>query len=156
VPRELTLDVNTGDGDVHVAGVKGEVRLHTGDGGIDGTGLDGRLAASSGDGHVSVAGRFDDLDIHTGDGMVEAAATAGSNIVTGWQIRTGDGSVSVRLPDGFKADIAADTGDGRITLNVPVTLNGAMRSSHVRGALNGGGRPLTIRTGDGSIRLDRY
>lgn len=156
VPREAKLDVSTGDGHLRVASVKGEMRLHTGDGAIEGTGLDGRLVASSGDGRINVAGRFDELDIHTGDGSVEASVLPGSAVATAWNVRTGDGSVTLRLPDGFKANLSADTGDGHVTMNVPVTLSGRLNGSHVRGSLNGGGGPLTIHTGDGSIRLDRY
>lgn len=156
VPREATLDISTGDGHVRVTSVKGESRLHTGDGAIEATGLDGRLVASSGDGRITVAGRFDELDIHTGDGSVEASVLPGSTVATAWSVRTGDGSVTLRLPDGFKANLSADTGDGRVTMNVPVTLSGRLDSSHVRGSLNGGGGSLTIHTGDGAIRLDRY
>jgi hypothetical protein len=36
-------------------------------------------------------------------------------------------------------------------LDVPV--DGAVTKSEVRGKINGGGRPLTIHTGDGSIHL---
>jgi translation initiation factor IF-1 len=156
IPREAKLDISTGDGHLRVASVTGEMRLHTGDGGIEATGLDGRLVASSGDGRISVTGRFDQLDIHTGDGSVEAAALPGSAIAEPWNVRTGDGNVTVRLPDGFKANLSADTGDGTVTMNVPVAMSGRLSGSHVRGSLNGGGGSLTVRTGDGSIRFERY
>lgn len=156
VPRDTKLDVNTADGRVSVTGTRGEMRIHTGDGAIDGTNLDGRLIASTGDGPIRVAGRFDEIDLHTGDGTVEDAAMPGSTVASQWSVRTGDGGVTLRLPDGFKADLEADTGDGGVTLNVPVTVSGSVSRSHVRGALNGGGGLLKVHTGDGSIRVDRY
>jgi hypothetical protein len=155
VPRTSKLDINTGDGDIRAVGAKGDLRFHSGDGSIDARGLDGRLVASTGDGRISVEGRFDLLDLHTGDGSVEAGVAAGSQLSSAWSVSTGDGSVTVRIPDGLKANLDAHTGDGHLTLDVPVTVEGAMDRSHVRGALNGGGATLTVRTGDGSIRIVR-
>ena len=156
VPRETKLDINTGDGSVHVAGVKGDLRLHSGDGSIEGTDLDGRLNATTGDGGIRVAGRFDGLDVRTGDGGVEASAKPGSAAASAWSVSTGDGGVTLRLPDGFKAELSADTGDGSITMNVPLTMSGSVSRSHVKGTLGGGGGSIRIHTGDGSIRVDRY
>lgn len=51
----------------------------------------------------------------------------------------------------LKADLDISTGDGRISLTMPVTLQGKWGSSHVRGALNGGGADLLVRSEDGSI-----
>ena len=68
-------------------------------------GVDGTLRAHSGDGHVRVRGRFDNLDISTSDGRIEAEALAGSSIGTGWNLSTGDGGVTVMIPENFAADI---------------------------------------------------
>lgn len=155
IPREATLQVDTHDGNIELSGVKGEMRLSTGDGKIDATALDGRLIASTGDGHMRVEGRFDLLDLKTGDGHIEARALTGSKLLAGWNIRTGDGNVLLRLPTDLKADLDAHTGDGRITLDFPVTVSGSLNRSTIRGKINGGGPLLTVRTGDGSIRLER-
>ncbi len=156
VPRESALDLTSGDGNLAVTGVKGDMRMHTGDGRIEAKSLDGRLVASTGDGTIDVDGRFDVLDVHTGDGSVDAAASPGSAVASAWSVRTGDGSVTLRLPGDFKANLDAHTGDGHLTLNLPITMSGSVDRSHVQGTLNGGGGLLTVRTGDGSIRIDRY
>jgi DUF4097 and DUF4098 domain-containing protein YvlB len=156
VPRESNLDIHTGDGSMTVNGAKGEHRFQTGDGRIEATGLDGRLHASSGDGGVSVEGRFDLLDLHTGDGAVEAAAKPGSTIGSPWSVKTGDGGVTLRLPADLQANIDAHTGDGGVTLGLPLAASGSLKRSSVQGTLNGGGGPLTVRTGDGAIRLEKY
>ena len=46
-------------------------------------------------------------------------------------------------------------GTASITLDIPVTVNGAMERSHVRGKINGGGELLEISTGDGSIHVGK-
>jgi hypothetical protein len=47
------------------------------------------------------------------------------------------------------------TGDGHISLDLPVTVEGQLAHNSIRGKLNGGGNLLSIHTGDGSIRLER-
>jgi DUF4097 and DUF4098 domain-containing protein YvlB len=149
------LSIHTGDGHIRVDGAKGDIRLRTGDGSIEGRDLDGRLEADTGDGHVTVEGRFDSLNIKTGDGSITARAGAGSKLANGWTIHTGDGSVDMSIPADLQANIEASTNDGRISLGIPVTVEGTFSTSKISGKMNGGGQPLTIHTGDGSIHLSK-
>jgi hypothetical protein len=70
-------------------------------------------------------------------------------------VHTGDGGVTLRLPDGFAANLDAHTGDGHITVDLPMTTDGGIHEDSVSGKLNGGGQVLTVRTGDGSVHLTR-
>jgi DUF4097 and DUF4098 domain-containing protein YvlB len=149
------VEVATGDGSITVQGARGNIRFHTGDGSIEARGLDGRVDASSGDGHINLEGRFDGLNIKTGDGSVTARAGAGSKMNAAWSVYTGDGSVDMQIPGDLQADIDASTHDGHISLGLPLTVEGTFSSSKIHGKLNGGGQALTIRTGDGSIRLEK-
>ena len=54
-----------------------------------------------------------------------------------------------------QANIDASTGDGHISLGMPVTVEGTFSNSQIHGRMNGGGPALTIHTGDGSIRLSK-
>ena len=154
-PLNGNMDIHTGDGHIAVRGAKGDIRLRTGDGHIEARDLDGKLDASSGDGHIRIDGRFDVLNLKTGDGSIEARVATGSKMSGSWTIHTGDGSIYLTLPDGFQANLDARTNDGRISLGFPVTVDGIISKSEVRGKINGGGGILTLRTGDGSIRLMR-
>lgn len=149
------LDIHTGDGHIKVEGAKGQIKLRTGDGSIEGRDLDGVINADSGDGHITLDGRFDTLTIRTGDGSINAHAQPGSKVINAWSIRTGDGSVDLTLPSDLNANIDASTNDGRISLGIPVTVEGQFSNSQIHGKMNGGGQPVTIHTGDGSIRLNR-
>jgi DUF4097 and DUF4098 domain-containing protein YvlB len=84
---------------------------------------------------------------------VEARATAGSLLSMGWNLESGDGTVTLEVPGNLAADVDLHTGDGHIDLDMPVSTEGKIREGEVRGKLNGGGNLLTIHTGDGSIRL---
>src|SRR5215467_1992786 len=147
------LDIHTGDGHIRVAGAKGQIKLRTGDGSIECRDLDGKIEADSGDGHITLDGRFDTLNIKTGDGSINAHAQPGSKVISAWSIRTGDGSVDLTLPGDLNANIDASTNDGRISLGIPVMVDGQFSNSQIHGKMNGGGQPVTIHTGDGSIRL---
>lgn len=149
------LDVHTGDGHINVQGAKGNIRLHTGDGHIEGRDLDGRADITTGDGHVNIEGRFDALNIKTGDGSVTARVGHGSTVNSPWNIHTGDGSVDLDLPGDLQANLDASTHDGRISLGFPVTVEGTFSSTKISGKINGGGQAIVVRTGDGSIHLNK-
>jgi hypothetical protein len=150
-----SVDIHTGDGHIRLDGAKGDIRLRTGDGSIEGRDLDGKLDATSGDGHITLDGRFDTLNIKTGDGSITARANPGSKVASSWNVHTGDGSVTMSLPGDLQANIDASTNDGRISLGIPVMVEGNLGTSKIQGKMNGGGQPLTIHTGDGSIHLSK-
>ncbi|HEY1679336.1 MAG TPA: DUF4097 family beta strand repeat-containing protein [Candidatus Sulfotelmatobacter sp.] len=153
MPREGNVNLRTGDGKIEVADLKGDMELKTGDGSVHLDDVDGKLRASTGDGSIQANGRFEALELKTGDGHVDVRAGSGSSLSEGWRLETGDGSVSLEVPGDLAADLDLHTNDGHIDLDMPVTTSGNIRQNEVRGKMNGGGSPLTIRTGDGSIRL---
>jgi DUF4097 and DUF4098 domain-containing protein YvlB len=153
MPREGRVDLHTGDGKIELGNFKGEMLLRSGDGSQEVNGVDGKLRALTGDGHIRADGRFDELDLKTGDGRVDARATAGSALATSWRLESGDGTVTLEVPENLAADVDLHTGDGHIDLDMPITTSGKIREGEVHGKLNGGGNLLMIHTGDGSIRL---
>jgi DUF4097 and DUF4098 domain-containing protein YvlB len=155
VPREADLTLHSGDGNIRVENVKGELRLESGDGNVEVRSADGKLNAQTHDGNISAGGRFDVLDLHTGDGNIDAEVERGSNLSSGWTLRSGDGNVVLRIGEGFAADLDASTGDGHVTVDFPLTVSGSLRENAVRGMINGGGPSLQMRTGDGDIELKR-
>jgi DUF4097 and DUF4098 domain-containing protein YvlB len=155
MPREGRVNLRTGDGSIRLANFKGSMELESGDGREDIESVDGSLHARTSDGHISATGRFDALDLNTGDGRVEARALPGSMVASNWSIRTGDGSVTLQLPDNLAADVDLRTGDGHINVDIPVTVQGNLGDKNIHGKLNGGGNLLTVHTGDGSIRINK-
>jgi Putative adhesin len=153
MPREGRVDLHTGDGKIELGNFKGEMQLRSGDGSQEIDGVDGKLRAMTGDGHIRANGRFDELELKTGDGRVDARATAGSALGSGWRLESGDGTVTLEVPENLAADVDLHTGDGHIDLDMPISTEGKIRAGEVRGKLNGGGNLLVIHTGDGSIRL---
>ena len=92
-----------------------------------------------------------DLDVRG----IDPRALAGSRITSSWDVHASDGSVTLQLPEAFVADLHLHTGDVHISLDLPVSMEGQLANNNIHGKLNGGGNPLTIHTGDGSIRLQK-
>jgi hypothetical protein len=177
VPRKTNLVVRSGDGSINVERVTGRLELRTSDGGIRTLETSGELLAETGDGTIQleeVSGRVEVrtndgslrvtgvpavLRARSGDGSVFVRVRRGAVMTEDWMIATGDGFVSVELPDGFDADIEADPGsDGRARSDLTlVNASGGTRDERVlRGRLGQGGHRLVLRTADGGIRLTNY
>ena len=156
LPENTPLHVNTSDGHIHVDGVKAESRLESGDGSVEATRFDGTLWAHTGDGHIRAEGCFDRLDLSTGDGHIELDVDTGSKLASSWEIHTHDGSVRATIPSDLAADMDVDTGDGHIDSDIPITVQGSLSRTRLRGTMNGGGPLFRIHTGDGSIHLQRH
>lgn len=155
MPQRGQVDLRTGDGSIRLQGLKGNMDLKSGDGAVEIQQVDGHLRAHTSDGHIRAQGRFDQLDLSTGDGRVEATVLSGSAVSQGWTVHTGDGSVHLQLPSDLAADVDLQTGDGHISVGIPVTVQGQLGGNHVRGKLNAGGNLLTVHTGDGSIEVEK-
>lgn len=173
VPREVDVDARTGDGNIEAANlmgklqfdsgdgnvnannIHGEIRMHTGDGRIEGRGFDGSLDANTGDGSMRIEGRFDSLDLKTGDGSIDAQVGAGSKVANSWNVHSGDGSITLRLPGDLNANLEAHTGDGNVNMDYPIMMSGTLSRGSVHGKLNAGGGTFSVSSGDGSIHIER-
>jgi hypothetical protein len=155
MPREGRVGLRTGDGSIQLANFKGTMDLESGDGHQEIESVDGTLKVRTGDGHIRASGRFDTLELSTGDGRIDASAKSGSTVASSWNIHTGDGSVTLRLPENFAADLDLHTSDGHIDADMPVTVEGRLGDKNIHGKMNGGGNMLTVHTGDGSIRIEK-
>lgn len=153
MPRQGRVNLHTGDGKIELADFSGEMELRSGDGSEEIHRVEGSLHANTGDGHINADGRFDALDLKTGDGRLDVRAAAWSKVSEEWVLHTGDGSVSLELPENLAADLHLHTGDGHIDVDLPMTTDGRIKQNDVHGKLNGGGKTISIQTGDGSINL---
>jgi DUF4097 and DUF4098 domain-containing protein YvlB len=174
-PAQLTLEARTSDGNVTLAGLQGNLGLTTGDGNVtldhvsgslriesgDGqvkiTNADGAIDARTSDGNVSVDGLFHALALHISDGTLDVSLREGTKLAGASTIQSSDGSVTIRVPQNFTADLDVHTSDGHVDCSLPLTMDhyqsGGEQSHQLRGKLNGGGTPLTIHTSNGNVRI---
>lgn len=152
------LNLTTGDGDVDLDHVSGDLRIKSGDGHVKITDATGSIDARTSDGHLSVDGLFHALTLHTSDGGLDLNLREGSKLTEESTIQSSDGSVTVRVPKDFAADLSVHTSDGHVDCSLPLTID--HYDSHggeghdVHGKVNGGGTPLTIHTSDGNVKIE--
>ena len=157
--RDLSgrVELRTGDGSVRLQQIDGEITVSTGDGSVSARELGGVVDVNTGDGSVEMSGRFAGLRARTRDGSIGIDALAGSTMQHEWNVTTGDGGVTLRLPPDFNAEVDARTGDGAIsTAGVEVARPDGERERRrhmMRGRVGTGGEVVTLRTRDGSIKI---
>jgi DUF4097 and DUF4098 domain-containing protein YvlB len=176
-PTELTLDARTSDGNLDLAGLRGDIALKTGDGNVTLDQISGKLRVESGDGHVNITnaagalearmsdgnlnvdGSFETVKLRTSDGQLDLKLRAGTKLTEASTIQSSDGSITLHLPQDFAADLDVHTSDGHVNCALPLTMDHYQSSGSeghaLHGRLNGGGTPLTIHTSDGSVRIER-
>jgi hypothetical protein len=155
VPAGVSLTANTGDGSIALENVGGAIDVRTGDGSIRASGVQGDVKARTEDGSIHLAGRMAALQAESGDGSIIIEADQGSAMKADWDITTGDGSIVFRIPDSFNADIDAASRDGRVRgelTGLEHTREEGGRES-LKGRVGSGGHLVTLRSGDGSIRV---
>jgi len=177
VPRTVQLVVRTGDGSVIAERLDGRLELRSGDGSIrvlepsgnllveteDGSieieDAAGHVEARTGDGSVRLSGTPEGVRIRSGDGSIIVRVRDGAVMAEDWLVVTADGSITLELPDDFDAEIEAEPGsDSRVRseLSFASSVGGTREQRTLRGTLGEGGHRLSVRTSDGSIRLNRY
>ncbi len=175
-PAQLTLQARTSDGHVTLTGLQGELALTTGDGDLTVDHVSGDLRIKSGDGHVSITdadgsldartsdasltvdGLFHAISLHTSDGRVDVNLRQGTKLTEPSTIQSSDGSVTLHVPQNFAADLSIHSSDGHVDCALPLTMDHYESSGgeghELHGKLNGGGAPLTIHTSDGNVRIE--
>jgi len=152
-----TVSLRSGDGSIRARNASGTLNARTGDGSITFDGVKGAIDVNTGDGSVAVAGAFTAVRARSGDGSIAIHAQAGSVTEADWDVSSGDGSVTIEVPEDFGAEFDAHTGDGRVHLD-GITLSnvsGDIAPNRANGRLGAGGHAMRVRTGDGSISIKR-
>jgi len=148
-----TIEVSTDDGRVQGQGLRGSLRARTDDGSVRLEQIHGDVAVHTDDGSIGVSGDLTGLEASTDDGRIVVAAGPGSVMNGDWDLRSGDGRVSVDLPRDFSALLDLATDDGRIRVDDRFGGDAGRGAERLRRVIGGGGFVLRVRTDDGSIRV---
>lgn len=170
VPRGAQVRVSTGNGAVSVERVGGEVSASTGNGRVNVLNTDGAVRVSTGNGDVQVREVKGAVRVSTGNGRVnvttaqgpvEARSGNGDIDVRMTAVRpsedmtfsTGSGDVRVTLPADYGGELDASTGNGSISSDFDLKLEGRMNPRRVRATIGAGGARLRLATGNGGLEL---
>lgn len=135
VPAGVRLVARTVNGSVGVAGLRSEVEAYTVNGGVE---LETTAPARA----------------ETVNGAIRARIGAGKGSEP-LAFATVNGSIEVAMPEGIGAEVQADTVNGGIETDFPLTVKGKIGHRRLSGTIGSGGRELRLSTVNGSIRLRR-
>jgi hypothetical protein len=135
-PRDIDLTLETHNGGIAVAAVRGDLSLKAQNGGL-------RLDGVAG----NVRGR-------TTNGGVEAELTGDTWEGTGLDLETTNGAVRLRIPQDYSARLETGTVNGGIDIDFPVTVQGRL-GREFSTTLGGGGPLVRAETTNGQVRISR-
>ena len=147
VPRNVSLNVSSGDGQLTLDGVAGDLTLRTGDGSVQVANAGGQLKVNTGDGPIKVSSFNGQLEARTGDGPINLDGK-----FVALNARTGSGSVTLATtPD---ASFTLETDAEQVT-NEGLTMTEDLAPSPrvKRWKIGKGGKVFVISTGDGRVLL---
>ena len=119
---------------------------------IEARSLDERAEAYSVNGRITISSRGIVM-AETVNGSIDA--TLGRADWTGTlDFRTVNGTITVSLPSDTSTNLRADTANGEVSSDFPMTITSLRRGSRrVAGTIGNGGRDLRLSTVNGQIRL---
>jgi Putative adhesin len=167
--RQLNASLrgSTSGGSITIRDVLGAIDTRTSGGSIDAARLRGPTQLRTSGGSIRVTDSTGDLDVHASggsirleaiDGQVGAVTSGGSvhaavSANRGVSLRTSGGSITLLLPASVRASIDAHTSGGRAESTLPLSEVEIAVRNHLRGAINGGGNSILLRTSGGSIHI---
>lgn len=126
---------------------------HTVNGEVEAQSLGADVEASTVNGsiHVSTTGYAQASTVNG-----EIVATMGrANWTEGLEFETVNGGITLDLPATTSTELEAETLNGDITTDFQMTVQGRFSKRHISGTIGSGGRRLSLKTVNGSIRVNR-
>ncbi len=149
------LDVQTSNGSIEVQNLDGGASLHTSNGRVHADEVRGSLEADTSNGGIHVrlvkpeAGR--PVKLETSNGPIELTMESlNQNEI---HATTSNGAITVHLPGGIGADLAAHASNSSISTEFDVSTTGTLDKHHLEGKIGAGGPEIELSTSNGSIRL---
>lgn len=165
------LDGNTSGGGIDVTECQGDIEINTSGGGINVVGGSGSLDGRTSGGPVTVRNFQGNTHVRTSGGGIRiehvvgeiSGRTSGGGVTAVFSdpiqqpidLSTSGGGVTVRLPASAAFELDAQTSGGGASCELPVTVVGEMKPGHLKGAVNGGGPILRLRSSGGGIHVKK-
>lgn len=135
VPQGVRFDGRTVNGNVETGAIGSDVEAKTVNGSI-------KISASG----VARA--------KTVNGSI-TASFSDPNWTGPLEFRTVNGEINLDLPSATSANVHAETLNGQISTDFPMSVQSKFNRREMKGTIGGGGRELTLKTVNGSIKLRR-
>jgi len=153
LPAGVRIDASSGNGEVTVENAGADVVASSGNGRVRVAGAGGPVRASSGNGDIDVSTAAGPVTASTGNGRIEARMLA-LREDGDMRFSTGNGAVTVWLPDDFGGDVSV-SGQRGFDTDFPIEVRSGDFHSRISGRIGRGGRRVDISTGNGGVSLRR-
>ena len=163
------LDGQTSGGSIRISEGEGTQKVKTGGGSIAVTGGSGALEGETSGGSITVKNFRGPTRVETSggnvtieevNGKVEGSTSGGSisalfreRLADEVKLETAGGGVTLRVPETSAFDLDAATSGGSVKSDLLVTTAGKPSRNRMKGPVNGGGKPVMLRTSGGSIQV---
>jgi len=150
------VDLDTSNGRVSVTDVSGSVRVETSNGRVEAKDIRGGLVAESSNGRITAERITGDCVLNTSNGGIRLVTTP--DAVGRIELRSSNGSIHATVPEDLNAAMKLRTSNGKVN----VSLDDAafkeidFGKSWFRGIANEGTGQVTIVTSNGSITVDSH
>jgi uncharacterized protein involved in outer membrane biogenesis len=154
-PRNVTTDLRTSGGSIHLSALNGAQKFRTSGGSLHLTDVEGDINGQTSGGSIHMDRCRKDMDLQTSGGSIHAKASSGK-----MRLHTSGGSIEL---NDLKGNIDAQTSGGSVHGNdiegdiKASTSGGSVRLSNVAGSLDAstsaGGVDVSITKLDGPVRL---
>ncbi|HKX46758.1 MAG TPA: DUF4097 family beta strand repeat-containing protein [Planctomycetota bacterium] len=169
VPQDTSIGVVSSNGKVCLKGLRHGVHAHSSNGSIrlDDVAGDidittanakvccsctaGRLVARSSNGKIEVEGHRGAIDATTSNGLIHATLETLAD--EGVSLATSNGRIVLELPDHPDADVDIRVDNGVIRSELALGNEVREGAGRLRGRLGRGGRPIRLRTSNGTISV---
>jgi len=168
VPEAASLETGSVSGSIRLAGLRGDAELNSVSGEVQADQIGGTLRAKSVSGNVRVTEVSQQATGESVSGGVEIRGVGGetrAKSVSGHvTVEQSDGAVTAESLSGDVAvieagnaglDVDASTFSGQIKTDFNLAGNGSGPDKHVRGAVNGGGKSVRLRSFSGTVSVTK-
>jgi hypothetical protein len=165
------LNGETSGGSIRMASCEGQLKIKTTGGGIEVAGGSGSLDSATSGGNVNVRDFRGPAHVESSGGRLTLenvtgkleGSTSGGSIAARFssplseevKLETSGGGVTVHVPDSSAFDLDASTTGGSVHSELPVAAAGKPEHNRLKGPVNGGGKPVFLRTSGGSIHVKK-
>lgn len=169
VPNDVALNLRSGSGDIGVDNVGRFLIAASGSGSVRAHGLHGPATLDTGSGDIELEEQAaGDVKVKTGSGSIRVHNLNGAfnsrtgsgdieadgNLTGEANVATGSGSVRLHIAPSSHFSFEGSTGSGDISVRFPgAPTQDEHNRHHLTASINGGGPPLVVHTGSGSIEI---
>lgn len=150
VPRQAVIAASNVNGDLKLAGTRGQANLTNVNGTISVNAVQGDLTLQTVDGEIVLARTQGGVQANTVNGGIKADL---NGVPDELRFETVNGGVELRLPASSRLTLDASMVHGVVQSDFKVAGNSPKKSNVLKGDVNGGGNRVTIRTVNGVIEI---